>query len=69
MVGGASAISSDGNSGFFATATGIVHIRLSDGATVEAFNLGRKPARMWLSPDRLTLLATSSTKAFAIDLC
>lgn len=67
-TGGPSSLSPDGQSGYFATATGIIHVRFSDGATIETFALGAQPDGMWLSSDGLTILATTATRAYVVDL-
>jgi hypothetical protein len=61
-------LSLDGSYAFFATSTGVDKVRTSDGSTVESFTLGEQPTHFHMLPDGLTLVATSSTTLYVIDL-
>jgi hypothetical protein len=67
-AGGPTVISSDGKSGYFATSTGVVQIRFSDGAPLATFTLGELPAGLWMSRDGLTIFAAGATHGYVIDL-
>jgi hypothetical protein len=62
------ALSLDGTYAFFGTATGVEKVRISDNGTVESFNIGGQPTRLRLLPDGLTLVATTGTALYVIDL-
>jgi hypothetical protein len=62
------ALSLDGTYAFFGTATGVEKVRISDNSTVESFNIGGQPTRLRLLPDGLTLVATTGTALYVIDL-
>lgn len=66
--GGPSVLAPDGQSGYFAETTGIVHVRFSDGKVLDTFNLGEAPAGMWLSPDGLSMAAAGTSHVFLVDL-
>jgi hypothetical protein len=61
-------LSLDGSYAFFATSTGIDKVRTSDGATMESFDLGERPTHLRLLPDGLTLIATTATTLYVVDL-
>jgi DNA-binding beta-propeller fold protein YncE len=65
---GASQLALNGQSGYLATETGILHVRFSDGALLESFALPEQPYEMWLSRDGLTLFAVGATNVYVIDL-
>ena len=62
------ALSLDGTYAFFATSTGIEKVRTSDNGTVESFDIGGQPTHLRLLPDGLTLVATTGTTLYVIDL-
>ena len=62
------ALSLDGTYAFFGTSTGIEKVRTSDNVTVESFDIGGQPTHLQLLPDGLTLVATSGTTLYVIDL-
>lgn len=62
------ALSLDGSYAFFATSSGVDKVRVSDGATVESFDIGGSPTHLRLLPDGLTLVATTATTLYVIDL-
>ena len=61
-------LSMDGTYAFFATSTGVDKVQTSTGATVESFDIGARPTHLRLLPDGLTLVATTSTDVYVIDL-
>lgn len=67
-TGGPSQLSSDGLSGYFATTTGVVHVRFSDGALLDNFNVGEAPSGIWMSRDGLTLFVAGTSHVYVIDL-
>jgi hypothetical protein len=62
------ALSLDGTYAFFGTSTGIDKVRTSDNVTVESFDIGGQPTHLRLLPDGLTLVATTGTTLYVIDL-
>ena len=62
------ALSLDGTYAFFGTSTGIAKVRTSDNSTVESFDIGGQPTHLRLLPDGLTLVATTGTTLYVIDL-
>jgi hypothetical protein len=62
------ALSLDGTYAFFGTSTGIEKVRTSDNGTVESFDIGGQPTHLRLLPDGLTLVATTGTTLYVIDL-
>ena len=62
------ALSLDGTYAFFATSTGIEKVRTSDNGTVESFDIGGLATHLRLLPDGLTLVATTGTTLYVIDL-
>jgi hypothetical protein len=62
------ALSLDGTYAFFGTSTGIDKVRTSDNSTVESFDIGGQPTHLRLLPDGLTLVATTGTTLYVIDL-
>jgi hypothetical protein len=62
------ALSLDGTYAFFGTSTGIEKVRTSDNSTVETFDIGGQPTHLRLLPDGLTLVATTGTTLYVIDL-
>jgi hypothetical protein len=62
------ALSLDGSSAFFATGSGVDKVRTADGVTVESFDIGGRPTHLQLLPDGLTLVATTGTTLYVIDL-
>ena len=69
-VGGTSVsvLSPDGTAAYFATATGVTRVRLSDGAIVDSIPLSAQPYKLAISPDGLSLFAATPTQLYAIDL-
>jgi len=65
---GASVLAPDGTGAYFATATGVKHVRLSDRAVVDSTVLGAQPYRLAISPDGLTLFAATASQLYVIDL-
>jgi hypothetical protein len=62
------ALSSDGSYAFFATGSGVDKVRTTDNVTVDSFNIGAQPTHLLLLPDGLTLVATTATTLYVIDL-
>ena len=62
------ALSLDGKYAFFGTSTGIDKVRASDNVTVESFAIGGRPTHLLLLLDGLTLVATTGTTLYVIDL-
>jgi len=62
------ALSLDGRYAFFGTSTGIDKVRTSDNVTMESFDIGGQPTHLQLLPDGLTLVATTGTTLYVIDL-
>ena len=67
-TGGASSINTDGRSAFWATSSGVVQRRFSDGALLDSWDLAGAPSYIAVSPDGLTLVAVVGTQAYIIDL-
>lgn len=62
------ALSLDGRYAFFGTDTGIDKVRASDNVTVESFAIGGRPTNLRMLLDGLTLVATTSSTLYVIDL-
>jgi len=62
-------LAADGQSGYLPTASGFARLRLSDGATLESFTLGEPAIGMWMSRDRMTLIARGESQhVYVVDL-
>lgn len=65
---GVALLAPDGVSAYFATATGVSRVRLSDAAVVDSISLGAQPYRLAISPDGLTLFAATASALYVVDL-
>jgi len=64
---GASVLAPDGASAYFATSSGVVHVRLSDGTILDSTTLGEAPYRLAISPDGITLFAAAPNNVYVVD--